>query len=97
MPLADKGGYDETRRPPRSLPRSIGDDDSPYAEATTDARLCPGPAHQEVSAKWGVSSTNRRIRIYTLTTAGAKRLEREVARFEQMLEGIRLVLAPVKS
>lgn len=50
-----------------------------------------------VNAKWGVSSTHRRIRIYTLTAAGAKRLEREVASFEQMLEGIRLVLAPVKS
>ncbi len=50
-----------------------------------------------VSAKWGVSSTNRRIRIYTLTAAGAKHLDNEVSRFEQMLEGIRLVLAPVKS
>lgn len=50
-----------------------------------------------VSAKWGVSATNRRVRVYTLTAAGAKRLEIEVSRFEQMLEGIRLVLAPVKS
>lgn len=49
-----------------------------------------------VTAKWGVSATNRRVRIYTLTPAGAKRLEREVSRFERMLEGIRLVLAPVK-
>lgn len=49
-----------------------------------------------VSAKWGVSATNRRVRIYTLTPAGAKRLDREVSRFERMLEGIRLVLAPVK-
>lgn len=49
-----------------------------------------------VKAKWGVSATNRRVRIYTLTPAGAKHLQREVSRFEQMLEGIRRVLAPVK-
>lgn len=49
-----------------------------------------------VDAKWGVSATNRRVRIYTLTAAGAKHLQREVSRFERMLEGIRRVLAPVK-
>ena len=49
-----------------------------------------------VKAKWGVSATNRRVRIYTLTPAGAKHLEREVSSFERMLEGIRRVLAPVK-
>lgn len=50
-----------------------------------------------VTAKWGVSDTNRRVRIYTLTPAGARRLESEVSSFERMLEGIRRVLAPVKS
>ena len=30
-----------------------------------------------VKAEWGVSATNRRIRIYRLTAAGAKRLERK--------------------
>jgi transcriptional regulator len=49
-----------------------------------------------VQARWGVSDTNRRVRIYTITPAGAKRLDREVSRFERMLEGIRRVLAPVK-
>jgi transcriptional regulator len=49
-----------------------------------------------VSAKWGVSATNRRVRIYTLTAAGAKHLAREVSSFERMLEGIRRVLAPVE-
>src|SRR5262249_3699072 len=49
-----------------------------------------------VKAEWGVSSTNRRVRIYTLTPAGAKHLEREVRSFERMLEGIMRVLAPVK-
>ena len=49
-----------------------------------------------VTAEWGVSGTNRRVRIYTLTLAGAKHLKREISRFEQMLEGIQLVLAPTK-
>jgi PadR family transcriptional regulator PadR len=47
-----------------------------------------------VKAEWGVSSTNRRVRIYRLTAAGAKHLEREVSSFERMLQGITHVLAP---
>jgi DNA-binding PadR family transcriptional regulator len=47
-----------------------------------------------VKAEWGVSSTNRRIRIYKVTAAGAKHLDREVSTFERMLEGITRVLAP---
>jgi len=47
-------------------------------------------------AEWGVSSTNRRIRIYKITAAGARHLEREVSSFERMLEGITRVLAPGK-
>jgi len=50
-----------------------------------------------VKAEWGVSSTNRRVRIYKLTAAGAKHLEREVSRFERMLEGITRVLATEES
>jgi PadR family transcriptional regulator PadR len=49
-----------------------------------------------VTAEWGVSSTGRRVRIYELTPKGRKHLEHEVSSFEQMLEGIRLVLTPVK-
>lgn len=47
-----------------------------------------------VKAEWNVSSTNRRVRVYKLTAAGAKHLELEVSRFERMLEGIARVLAP---
>jgi PadR family transcriptional regulator, regulatory protein PadR len=47
-----------------------------------------------VEAEWSVSATNRRVRIYQLTPAGAKHLEREVSSFEQMLKGISRVLAP---
>jgi PadR family transcriptional regulator PadR len=49
-----------------------------------------------VSARWGVSASGRRVRSYQLTAAGTKHLEREVSSFEQMLEGIRLVLTPVE-
>src|SRR5579862_6039557 len=49
-----------------------------------------------VKAEWGMSSTNRKVRIYRLTPNGAKHLEREVSSFERMLEGITRVLAPVK-
>jgi PadR family transcriptional regulator PadR len=50
-----------------------------------------------VKAEWGVSSTNRRVRIYKLTPAGTRHLEHEVSRFEKMLEGIIRVLAPGES
>jgi len=50
-----------------------------------------------VKAHWGKSSRNRRVRIYQITPAGARHLEREVSRFERMLEGITRVLKPVES
>jgi PadR family transcriptional regulator, regulatory protein PadR len=46
-----------------------------------------------VKAEWGISATNRRVRIYKLTAVGAKHLERQVSSFEKMLEGITRVLA----
>lgn len=49
-----------------------------------------------VKAKWGLSSTGRRVRIYEITPAGITHLNREVSSFERMLDGIRLVLSPVK-
>jgi PadR family transcriptional regulator len=50
-----------------------------------------------VTARWTLSASGRRVRTYELTTAGRQHLVREVSNFEQMLEGIRLVLRPVKS
>ena len=47
-----------------------------------------------VKAEWGISSTNRRVRIYQLTPSGKKHLERERLSFERMLEGVTRVLAP---
>lgn len=49
-----------------------------------------------VKARWEVSATGRRVRVYEITALGRSHLEREVSSFERMLEGIRLVLAPVK-
>ena len=49
-----------------------------------------------VRARWSVSASGRRVRIYEVTAAGARHLDREILSFEQLLEGIRLVLAPVK-
>jgi len=46
-----------------------------------------------VDARWGVSTNNRRVRLYTLTRTGSKHLEHEVSRLEQMLSGITRVLA----
>jgi PadR family transcriptional regulator, regulatory protein PadR len=50
-----------------------------------------------VKARWDVSSTNRRVRIYQITASGLRRLEQEISSFEQMFEGISLVLNPGKS
>jgi PadR family transcriptional regulator len=49
-----------------------------------------------VKARWEVSASGRRVRTYAITATGTKRLEHEISSFEQLLEGIRLVLAPVK-
>ena len=46
-----------------------------------------------LQAEWGVSATNRRVRIYCITAAGRKPLAAEVSSYEQMLAGIALVLA----
>jgi PadR family transcriptional regulator, regulatory protein PadR len=50
-----------------------------------------------VKAKWGVSSTNRRVRTYQITVAGLQHLEQEISSFERMFEGISLVLNPGES
>ncbi len=47
-----------------------------------------------VIAEWGVSATNRRVRIYKITAAGRKQLEREVSSLELMIKGIFNVLRP---
>ena len=47
-----------------------------------------------VSAEWGMSARNRRIRIYTLTASGRKQLSREMKRVGRVIDGIARVLRP---
>jgi PadR family transcriptional regulator, regulatory protein PadR len=48
-----------------------------------------------VRSKWGVTSTSRRARFYTITAAGRTRLGVERSDFDVMLGAIRRVLRPV--
>jgi PadR family transcriptional regulator PadR len=50
-----------------------------------------------VAAEWGLSARNRRVRIYKITPAGRKQLDREVSSFERMLAGIARVMRPAAS
>ena len=45
-----------------------------------------------VTAKWGVSETNRKVRFYSLTTAGRKQLEAELSDYNRVTEAIQTVL-----
>jgi len=50
-----------------------------------------------LSAEWGLSARNRRVRIYTLTAEGRQQLTREVSSFERMLAGITRVMRLTES
>ena len=50
-----------------------------------------------VAAEWGISSRNRRVRIYKITPAGRKQLERVISSFGRMLDGITRVMKPAES
>ena len=50
-----------------------------------------------LTAEWGLSARNRRVRVYKITPSGRKQLEREVSSFDRMLEGIARVMRPVES
>jgi transcriptional regulator len=45
-----------------------------------------------LSAEWSLSTRNRQVRLYKLTSAGRKQLERKVTSFERLLEGITKVM-----
>jgi transcriptional regulator len=45
-----------------------------------------------VKAEWGVSDTNRKVRIYQLTPAGRKQLAAELHEYEQMTSAIQDIL-----
>lgn len=50
-----------------------------------------------LSAEWGTSARNRQVRIYRLTAAGRKQLERKVSAFERLLSGITKVMRTSES
>jgi PadR family transcriptional regulator PadR len=50
-----------------------------------------------VTAEWKISDRNRRIRVYRITPAGRKQLERKVTAFDRMLQGISRVMRPSES
>lgn len=45
-----------------------------------------------VTAEWGVSETNRKVRFYRLTPAGRKELEAELSEYDRVNKAIRAVL-----
>lgn len=50
-----------------------------------------------LAAEWGMSARNRKVRVYKITAAGRKQLERQVSSFDRMLEGIARVMRPAQS
>ena len=50
-----------------------------------------------VGAEWGLSARNRKVRVYKITPAGRRQLDREVSSFERMIKGISRVMRPAQS
>jgi len=48
-----------------------------------------------IQAEWGESENNRRAKYYSLTKAGRKKLEEELANWERLSSAISLVLRTV--
>jgi transcriptional regulator len=47
-----------------------------------------------VDSEWGISSTNRRARFYSITTAGRKQLRNEVVELRRYVAALFRVLEP---
>lgn len=45
-----------------------------------------------VQAEWGISETNRRVRLYELTAEGRKQLKRELAEYKCVTAAIQAIL-----
>lgn len=45
-----------------------------------------------VTAKWGLTDTNRKAKFYKLTAAGRKQLQETEADFENLVKGVRAIL-----
>ena len=50
-----------------------------------------------ISAKWGVSTNNRKARFYSLTSAGRKQLGKETTKWKRLAAAIGRVLNPAES
>jgi transcriptional regulator len=50
-----------------------------------------------ISAKWGVSTNNRKARFYSLTPAGRRQLVRETSKWKRLAAAIGRVLDPEES
>ena len=70
-------------------------------QSSTNLRLSQGSIYPAlmrleqqgwIATKWGVSETNRKVKFYSLTPAGARQLEVEVASWEQTLALVSRVL-----
>lgn len=46
-----------------------------------------------VTADWGISETNRKVRFYRLTPAGRKQLQAEISDYDRVTQGIEAVLS----
>ena len=46
-----------------------------------------------MTAEWGVSDNNRRVRIYELTKLGRRQLQEETATWERLAAAVSRVLA----
>lgn len=50
-----------------------------------------------VSAEWGLSARNRKVRVYKITLVGRRQLEQQISSFDRMLKGITQVMRPTQS
>ena len=45
-----------------------------------------------VTAEWGISETNRKVRFYSITLAGRQQLEAELSDYDRVTEAIQAIL-----
>jgi PadR family transcriptional regulator len=45
-----------------------------------------------VTAEWGISETNRKVRFYSLTSAGRQQLDAELCDYDRVNEAIQAIL-----
>jgi PadR family transcriptional regulator, regulatory protein PadR len=48
-----------------------------------------------ISAKWGFSESNRKVRFYSLTALGRKQLQAESKEFDRLIRAIQLVMRTI--